>query len=113
MSAAKEPEAAEPADEELAASPEVATALHAVQKAMENLAGLLGVDSAAALDALKQAGHTASDNLSVAAGEARARGQETLDDLSAAVRRNPLAWLAAAAGLGLIIGLWRDAGGRK
>lgn len=113
MNAATEPEAAGPADEEQAASGEVATALHAVQKAMENLAGLLGVDSGAALDALKQAGQSASDNLSAAAGEARERGRETLDDLSAAIRRNPLLWLAAAAGLGLIVGLWRDAGGRK
>ena len=113
MKAATEPEAAEPAEIDQPASPEVASALQAVQKAMENLAGILGVDSAAALDALKQAGQSASDNLTAAAGEARERGQETLDEFSAAVRRNPLAWLAAALGLGLIVGLWRDSGGRK
>ena len=114
MSAAKEREPAEKATES-EASPPVAEALHAVQKAMEDLAALLGADSTATLDAIRHAGRAASDNLAGFADDAREagraaqdRGREKLDDLSAAVRRNPLGWLAAAAGAGLVVGLWRN-----
>jgi hypothetical protein len=86
----------------------VAEALRAVQTAMEDLAALLGVDSAVTLDALKQARHAAAENLAGVADDARDLGQAKLEDLSAAVRRNPLAWLAAAVGIGLIVGLWRS-----
>lgn len=106
MSAKQEPE---PAESPNAAEPApVAEALHAVQTAMEDLAGLLGVDSAATLDAFRQARHAASENLAGVANDAQDIGREKLEDLSAAVRRNPLAWLAAAAGIGLIVGLWRN-----
>lgn len=135
MSAAKEPKPVEPdeipGDAEL---PPVADALRAVQKAMEDLAVLLGADSAATLDALKHAGRAAADNLAGFAEGARDMGRsaqdlgrsaqdlgrsaqdlgrDKLDDLGAAVRRNPLAWLAAAAGVGLVVGLWRNRGGRS
>ncbi|HUO53990.1 MAG TPA: hypothetical protein VMU18_04585 [Rhodoblastus sp.] len=93
---------------EASSSPAVAQAMHAVQKAMEDLAALLGADSTATLDALKQAGQAASDNLVGIADDARDIGRAGLDELSASVRRNPLAWLAGAVGLGLIVGLWRN-----
>lgn len=93
---------------ESALSPSVAEALQAAQKAMEDLAALLGTDSAAAVDALKQAGRAASDRVAGIADDARDLGRAGLEDLSAAVRRNPLAWLAAATALGLIVGLWRN-----
>jgi hypothetical protein len=99
MSAAKEREPADNATES-EASPPVAEALHAVQKAMEDLAALLGADSTATLGAIRQAGE--------AGRAAQDLGREKLDDLSAAVRRNPLGWLAAAAGAGLVLGLWRN-----
>jgi hypothetical protein len=85
----------------------VEEALRAVQTAMEDLAALLGVDSAATLDALKQARHAAAENFAGVADDARDLGLAKLEDLSAAVRRNPLAWLVGAVGVGLIIGLWR------
>jgi hypothetical protein len=85
----------------------VAEALRAVQTAMEDLAALLGVDSVATLDALKQARHAAAENFTGVADDARDLGLAKLEDLSAAVRRNPLAWLAGAIGVGLIVGLWR------
>lgn len=114
MSAKHQTESAEePPPEDAAPPPEVAKALDAVRNAMEHLAALLGTEPGAALDALKQAGQTASDNLASIAGDARDMGREGLDDLSAAVRRNPLAWLAAAAGVGLVVGLWRNRGGRS
>jgi hypothetical protein len=86
----------------------IAEALRAVQTAMEDLAALLGVDSAATLDAFKQARHAASENFAGVADDARDLGLAKLEDLSAAVRRNPLAWLAGAVGVGLIVGLWRN-----
>ena len=71
-----------------------------MQKAMGDLAALLGADTAATLDALRQAGD--------ASRASRDLGREKLDDLTAAVRRNPFGWLAAAAGAGLVVGLWRN-----
>ena len=86
----------------------VAQALGAVQRAMEELASLLGADPEAAARALKEAGRAASDNLAELAGEARDIGEAGLAEISQLVRRNPLPWLAAALGLGLIVGLWRN-----
>ena len=86
----------------------VAQALGAVQRAMEELASLLGADPEAAAKALKEAGRAASDNLAEFAGDARDIGRAGLDELSDSVRRNHLPWLAAALGLGLIVGLWRN-----
>ncbi|WP_298358235.1 hypothetical protein [Rhodoblastus sp.] len=86
----------------------VAQALGAVQRAMEELASLLGADPEAAARALKEAGRAASDNLAELAGEARDIGEAGLAEISQSVRRNPLPWLAAALGLGLIVGLWRN-----
>jgi hypothetical protein len=91
----------------------VAEALRAVQTAMEDLAALLSVDSAATLDALKQARHAATENLAGVADDARDLGLAKLEDLSAAVRRNPLAWLAGAVGVGVIVGLWGHGGRRS
>ncbi len=109
-------EESEPAEEkpapDSALSPAVADSLQAVQKALEELAALLGADSAATLDVLKQAGQAASENLVGMAEEARDLSRAKVDDVEAAVRRHPLAWLAAAVGLGLIVGLWRNRGPR-
>lgn len=96
-----------------ALSPAVADSLQAVQKALEELATLLGADSAATLDVLKQAGQAASENLAGMAEGAREMSRAKVDDFEAAVRRHPLAWLAAAVGLGLIVGLWRNRGPRS
>lgn len=93
-----------------AAGPSVAQALHAVQKAMEDLAALLGADPAATVQALKDAGRAATDNLAGMADDARDIGEAGLEELSDSMRRNPLPWLAAALGLGLILGLWRNRG---
>jgi hypothetical protein len=88
----------------------VTQALNAVQKAMEELAALLGGNPAEAVKALREAGRAATDNLAGLAGDARDIGEAGLDELSDSVRRNPLPWLAAALGLGLIVGLWRNRG---
>jgi type VI protein secretion system component VasK len=90
----------------------VAQALGAVQKAMEELASLLGADPEAAAKALKEAGRAAADNLAELASDARDIGQGGVDELSDSVRRHPLPWLAAALGLGLIVGLWRNRANR-
>ncbi len=90
------------------AAPSVAQALNAVQKAMEDLASLLGADPEAAAKALKEAGRAATDNLAELVSEARDIGQGGADELADSVRRNPWPWLAAALGLGLILGLWRN-----
>jgi hypothetical protein len=108
MSAANEPETVETPKEAEAAAPSVAEARHAAQKALEEIASLLGADPAAAVEAFKQAGQAASARVAGVADEARDLGRVKLDELSAAARRNPLAWLAAAFGLGLIVGLWRN-----
>jgi hypothetical protein len=90
----------------------VIEALQSAQKAFADLAALLETDSAAALDTLKEASHAASDKVAGIAGDARDMSRLKLDELSAAVRRNPLLWLAGAMGLGLIMGLWRNRNGR-
>ncbi len=106
-----EPEGtAQPDDED--AAPSVAQALNAVRNAMEELASLLGADPEAAAKALKEAGQAASDNLAELASDARDIGQVGLNQLSDSVRRNPLTWLAAALGLGLVVGLWRNRASR-
>lgn len=99
-----------PQPAEDAAAPSVAHALNVVQKALEDLAALLGADPEATVKALKEAGRAATDNLAGLAGDAREIGEAGLDELSDSVRRNPLPWLAAALGLGLIVGLWRNRG---
>lgn len=101
-------ESSQPAED--AAAPSVAHALHVVQKAMEDLAALLGADPEATVNALKEAGRAATDNLAGLAGDARDIGEAGVEELSDSVRRNPLPWLAAALGLGLIVGLWRNRG---
>jgi hypothetical protein len=65
------------------------------------------IDPAEAVAALKNVSKAASDNLGDFAQGAGEAGRAQLDDLGRAVRRNPLAWLAAALGLGLIFGLWQ------
>jgi hypothetical protein len=112
MSPKEEPEVEDIPKEPTALAQPVVEALASVQKAVEELAALLGVDSTATIEALKKAGQTASDNLAGLAHGAKDIGDAKLDDLSAAVRRNPLAWLGAAVGLGLIVGLWRGRDGR-
>jgi ElaB/YqjD/DUF883 family membrane-anchored ribosome-binding protein len=89
---------------EAAASAAVTHAMQTVQKAMEELAALLGEESTATMDALKQAKQAASENLA----DAREMGRAGVAELSESVRRNPLAWLAGAVGVGLIVGLWRN-----
>lgn len=114
MSAQQKPEVAENLKRaEAVLSASVTEALNATQKAVEQLAALLGTDPAAAVEAMKQAGQAASDRVAGVADDARRIGRAKADDLGAAVRLNPLAWLAAAFGLGLIFGLWRQWNGRS
>ncbi len=72
-----------------------AEAVKAMHKAVVELSNLLGAEGAAG-------------KIGVMTEEARNISRESLDDFSAVVRKNPLAWLAAAAGLGLIVGLWKS-----
>lgn len=72
-----------------------AEAVKAMLKAVDELSNLLGAEGAAA-------------RLGDMTEEARNISRAGLDDLTAVVRKNPLAWLAAAAGLGLVVGLWRN-----
>jgi hypothetical protein len=90
-----------------------AQAMEAIHQAIDELASLLRAHAPDAVSALKQAGQAAGDNIGDMAGDARDLGRAKLDDLGAAVRRNPLSWLALAAGLGLVVGLWNGRGGRK
>jgi ElaB/YqjD/DUF883 family membrane-anchored ribosome-binding protein len=95
----------------------VAQALEAMRRAVEEVTELLGENAVNASAALKEAGkaaRAASDNLSGMAdgardfaGDARDFGRGKLGDLQTSVRKNPFAWVAAAAGVGLIVGLWR------
>jgi ElaB/YqjD/DUF883 family membrane-anchored ribosome-binding protein len=89
-----------------------AQAMDAMRKAVDEMTELLRANAPGAVSALKEAGKAAGDNIGDLAHNASDMGRDRLDDLSAAVRRNPLSWLAAAAGLGLIFGLWNNRGGR-
>ena len=96
----------------------VAQAIDAMRKVADELTRLASqADRSATVAALKDAGKAASDQASAMAQDfahdARDLGEAKLQDFTAAVRRNPLAWLAAALGLGLIVGLWKNGGGRS
>ena len=82
------------------------TALQALAAELSSRASTM--DPAETVAALRQAGKAASENLGVFAQGAGEAGRERLDDLGVAVKRNPLTWLAVAAGLGLIFGLWQS-----
>lgn len=82
-------------------------ALDALRRAADELTALLGANAAGAVAAFKQAGQSASSNVNDLAGNARDIGRDKLDDLSEAVRRNPLTSLALAAGAGMIFGMMR------
>jgi ElaB/YqjD/DUF883 family membrane-anchored ribosome-binding protein len=88
-------------------------AVETMRKLAEELTRLLKGENGDLAASLKQAGQAASENIGGLAHDAEVLGRAGLDDLGAAVRRNPLAWLAAAAGVGLILGLWNGRGGRR
>ena len=90
-----------------------AQAMEAMHKAVDELTAVLRAHTPDAVSAMKQAGQTAGENIGDMAGDARDLGRAKLDDLGAAVRRNPLGWLALAAGAGLIVGLWNGRGARQ
>jgi hypothetical protein len=85
----------------------VAQAVEAMRRVVEDLSRLVA-DPSAKVAAIKDAGKAASENLGEFAQDASALGRSGLDEVSAAVRRNPLTWLAVAAGVGLIVGLWKN-----
>ncbi len=91
----------------------VAQAMESVRKAVDELTALFRAHAPDAVAALKDAGKAAGDNIGDIAEDARDLGRARLDDLGAAVQRNPLSWLALAAGVGLIVGLWNGRGGRQ
>ncbi len=86
----------------------VTQAIEAMRRAVEELSDVLGDNAVNASAALKEAGKAATDNISDLADGARDLGRGKLSDFTTAVKKNPLAWVAAAAGVGLIIGLWRN-----
>ena len=124
MSAGKKTEAKEAEQTSGAAGEEVkadvsalaAQAVDAVQKAVDDLTELLRGHAPEAAAALKEASRAAGENIGDLAHElkddAREIGRARIEDLSVAVRRNPLTALAIAAGVGLIVGLWNNRGGR-
>ncbi len=62
--------------------------------------------------ALRKAVDDLSTLLSSNALDARDLGFMKLDEISASIQRRPLAAVGLAAGLGLIVGLWRHRDGR-
>ena len=84
----------------------LAQAVESINKIVDDVSRLLKNDPADTVAAIKDAGKAASDNIGTFAHDASDMGRAKMDDLGAAVRRNPLTWLAVAAGVGLIIGLW-------
>jgi ElaB/YqjD/DUF883 family membrane-anchored ribosome-binding protein len=85
-----------------------AQVVEAMQRAVEDMSRLLSVHASDAGARLSKAGRAATDQLGDIAENAKNLGDARLDDLSVVVRKNPLAWLAAAVGIGLIIGLWQN-----
>ncbi|WP_294537572.1 hypothetical protein [uncultured Rhodoblastus sp.] len=92
-------------------------AVDAVRKAVEELTELLRGHGPEAASALKEAGKAAGEHIDDLAhdlkDEAGAFSRARLEELSAAVRKNPLAALSIAVGVGLIVGLWNNRGGRS
>ncbi len=60
------------------------------------------------VDALRKAVDELTVIASVNAAGTRDFGNAKMEELSAAIRRNPLSFVAAGVGVGLIIGLWRQ-----
>jgi ElaB/YqjD/DUF883 family membrane-anchored ribosome-binding protein len=84
----------------------LAQAVEAINKVVDDVSRLLKTDPADTVAAIKDAGKAASENIGSFAHDAGDMGRARIDDLGAAVRRNPFTWLAVAAGVGLIVGLW-------
>ena len=90
----------------------VTQAIDAMRRVVDELSRLAAVDPSETVAALKGGAKAASAQAQDLAQGARGLSQARIEDLGDAVRRNPLAWLAAALGLGLIVGMW-NRGGRS
>ncbi len=65
------------------------------------------------VEALRKAVDELTTIASVNASGTRDFGNAKLEDLSAAIRRNPITFVAAGVCFGLIIGLWRQRDNRR
>ena len=98
-----------------------ATAGEAAMSAQEAIAEIKRImtdlverTSARASEAVAQSGEQAAERFGAIVDDVQALGKDSVDRLSDAIARRPIATLAAAAGVGLLIGLaTRPTGARK
>lgn len=99
---------------ETTASEAAMSAQEAIAEIKRIMTELVERTSARASEAMAESGEQAAERFGAVLDDVQALGKDSLDRLSDAIARRPVATLAAAAGVGLLIGLvTRPAGARK
>ena len=99
---------------ETSASEAAMSAQEAIAEIKRIMTDLLEGASARASEAMAESGEQAAERFGAIVDDVQTLGKDSLDRLSDAIARRPVATLAAAAGVGLPIGLaTRPAGARK
>lgn len=99
---------------EATASEAAMSAQEAIAEIKRIMTDLVDRTSARASEAMAQSGEQAAERFGAIVDDVQTLGKDSLDRLSDAIARRPVATLAAAAGVGLLIGLaTRPSGARK
>lgn len=99
---------------ETTASEAAMSAQEAIAEIKRIMTDLVERTSARASEAMAESGEQAAERFGAIVDDVQTLGKDSLDRLSDAIARRPVATLAAAAGVGLLIGLaTRPAGARK
>lgn len=99
---------------ESTASEAAMSAQEAIAEIKRIMTDLLEGASARASEAMAESGEQAAERFGAIVDDVQTLGKDSLDRLSDAIARRPVATLAAAAGVGLLIGLaTRPSGARK
>ncbi|MEI2736351.1 MAG: hypothetical protein V9G24_17205 [Rhodoblastus sp.] len=99
---------------ETSASEAAMSAQEAIAEIKRIMTDLVERTSARASEVMTESGEQAAERFGAVLDDVQTLGKDSLDRLSDAIARRPVATLAAAAGVGLLIGLaTRPAGARK
>jgi len=99
---------------EISASEAAMSAQEAIAEIKRIMTDLVERTSARASEAMAESGGQAAERFGAIVDDVQSIGKDSLDRLADTIARRPVATLAAAAGVGLLIGLaTRPAGARK
>ncbi len=88
-------------------------ALAEMREIVERFAAATGDRAGEAVDAVKATGAETAGRVAGLVDDARTLGRDGLDGLADTVAKRPISSLAVAAGIGLLLGLVTQAGGRR